>query len=118
MVKPLLRPLLDERWSITAPGTLQLAGEADAFSEFLQQKLSRGEFNGPYVEEIVRHECAAWEVIHMPRRSMPDSKRPRRREVRGSPVQSRSAHPGALPRTGRNTSARSPGGRLDVVTET
>jgi hypothetical protein len=74
LLKPVLRPLLDELWNIYRPGTYQLAGEADAFREFLQQKLSHGELNGPYVEEIVHYECAAWELIQTLRRSTLDSK--------------------------------------------
>jgi hypothetical protein len=69
-----LRPLLDELWNVHRPGTYQLAGEADAFRGFLQEKLSRGELNGPYVEEIVQYECAAWDLIQTLRRSMLDSK--------------------------------------------
>ena len=63
LLKPLLRPLLDELWSDHRPDSYQLAGEVDAFSAFLQRKLSRGELNHPYAEEVFRYECAAWALI-------------------------------------------------------
>lgn len=63
LLKPWLRPLLDELWSVHRPGNYQFAGEAPAFSSFLQQKLSRGDVTHPYAEEIFRYECAAWALI-------------------------------------------------------
>jgi hypothetical protein len=63
LLKPWLRPLLDELWSVHRPDNYQFAGEVPAFSWFLQQKLSQGKVTHPYAEEIFRYECAAWALI-------------------------------------------------------
>jgi hypothetical protein len=69
LLKPWLRPLLDELWSVHRPDNYQFAGEAPAFSAFLQQKLSRGDVKHPYAEEIFGYECAAWALIQTLRSS-------------------------------------------------
>jgi hypothetical protein len=71
LLKPWLRPLLDELWSVHRPGNYQFAGEATAFSSFLQQKLSQGDVKHPYAEEIFRYECAAWDLVQTLRSSVP-----------------------------------------------
>ena len=63
LLKPRLRGLLDELWSVHRPGNYQLAGEAHAFAAFLQEKLSRREFDHEYAAEVFRYECAAWDLI-------------------------------------------------------
>jgi hypothetical protein len=73
LLKPMLRPVLDELWSTHCPGNYQLAGEADAFAHFLERKLARHELDHPYVDEVFRYECAAWELIQTLRHSMLDS---------------------------------------------
>jgi hypothetical protein len=75
LLKPHLRQLLNELWRLHRPGNYQLAGEADAFVQFLQEKMSRGEFDYAYAEEVFRYECAAWELIHTLRRSMLEPER-------------------------------------------
>lgn len=72
LFKPQLRGLLDELWSIHRPGNYQLAGEADAFARFLEEKISRGELDYAYAEEVFRYESAAWELIQTLRSSMLD----------------------------------------------
>jgi hypothetical protein len=63
LLKPRLRSLLDELWSTHRPGGYQLTGEVNAFSAFLNQKLSQGSLDHPYAEEVFRYECAAWTLI-------------------------------------------------------
>ena len=63
LLKPHLRGLLDELWSVHRPGNYQLAGEAGAFAFFLEEKLSRGRFDQEYAAEVFRYECAAWDLI-------------------------------------------------------
>jgi hypothetical protein len=63
LLKPRLRALLDELWSLSRPANYQLSGEVDAFAAFLRHKLSRGELDDPYADEILRYECAVWELI-------------------------------------------------------
>src|SRR3954462_5429563 len=60
LLKPHLRQLLDEFWALHQPDHYQLAGEPDAFVRFLQEKMSRGELDYAYAEEVFRYECAAW----------------------------------------------------------
>ena len=63
LLKPQLRPLLDELWSLSAPDHYQLSREADAFARFLEGKLSRNDIDHPYAMEIFRYERAAWELM-------------------------------------------------------
>jgi hypothetical protein len=65
LIKPLLRHLLDELWSLHRPSNYQLGEEVEAFAEFLQQKISRGELDHPYAEEVFCYECAAWELFQI-----------------------------------------------------
>src|SRR5262249_5584329 len=69
LLKPHLRGLLDELWSVHRPVNYQLAGEAGAFALFLEQKLSRHECDHEYAAEVFRYESAAWELIQTLRRS-------------------------------------------------
>ena len=80
LLKPQLRGLLDELWSIHRPGNYQLAGEADAFAGLLEGKMSRGELDHAYAEEVFRYESAAWELIQTLRSSMLDPERASKRE--------------------------------------
>lgn len=70
LLKPQLRGLLDELWSSHRPANYQLAGEAGAFCLFLEDKLSRGEFDQEYAAEVFRYECAAWSLIQTLPRSV------------------------------------------------
>lgn len=70
LLKPHLRPLLDELWSFHRPDGYQLGGEADAFAGFLRQKVASGEMNYSYAEEVFRYECAAWDLIRLVQRSV------------------------------------------------
>jgi hypothetical protein len=71
LLKPWLRPLLDELWSVHRPDNYQFAGEETAFSSFLQEKISQGGVTHPYAEEIFRYECAAWDLIQTLRSPVP-----------------------------------------------
>jgi hypothetical protein len=75
LLKPQLRRLLNELWGFHRPGNYQLEGEADAFARFLQEKMSRGELDHAYAEEVFRYERAAWELIQTLRRSMLEPER-------------------------------------------
>jgi len=70
LLKPHLRGLLDELWSVHRPAGYQLAGEAGAFAVFLEEKLSRGELDHEYAAEVFRYECAAWSLIQSLRQSV------------------------------------------------
>jgi hypothetical protein len=63
LLKPHLRGLLDELWSVYRPGNYQLAGEAHAFAAFLEEKLARGQLDQEYAAEVFRYESAAWALI-------------------------------------------------------
>jgi hypothetical protein len=63
LLKPLLRSLLDELWSLHRPDSYQLGGEAEAFAAFMQMKLSHGALDHPYADEVFSYERAAWELI-------------------------------------------------------
>ena len=75
LLKPHLRQLLDEFWALHQPDHYQLAGEPDAFVRFLQEKMSRGELDYAYAEEVFRYECAAWELTQTLRSSMLEPER-------------------------------------------
>lgn len=70
LIKPHLRGLVDELWSVHRPGNYQLAGEVGAFARFLEEKLSRGELDTEYAAEVFRYECTAWDLIQTLRRSV------------------------------------------------
>jgi hypothetical protein len=63
LLKPHLRMLLDELWSTHRPTDYQFAKEVDAFSAFVQSRLSQGTLKNPYAEDIFRYESAAWTLI-------------------------------------------------------
>ena len=69
LLKPHLRGLLDELWSVHRPGNYQLAGEAGAFALFLREKLAQGEFDHEYADEVFRYESAVWDLIQTLRHS-------------------------------------------------
>ena len=62
LLKPSLRPLLDELWSRHRPDNYQLAGEEDAFADLLDAKIERGELTHPYVDEVFRYERTCLEL--------------------------------------------------------
>jgi hypothetical protein len=63
LLKPRLRALVDELWSVSRPGSYQLSGEVDAFAAFLRDKLARGELDEPYAESVLAYECAVWQLV-------------------------------------------------------
>jgi hypothetical protein len=62
LLKPWLRELLDELWSCRRPDNYQLAGEEDAFAQFLEGKIGRRELDHPYAEEVFRYESACLDL--------------------------------------------------------
>ncbi|HXS97109.1 MAG TPA: hypothetical protein VN736_21080 [Candidatus Limnocylindrales bacterium] len=70
LLKPHLRGLLDELWSVHRPGNYQLTGEAGAFAQFLDAKLSSGELDVEYAAEVFRYESKAWDLIQTLRSSV------------------------------------------------
>jgi hypothetical protein len=63
LLKPRLRGLLDELWSVHRPASYQLAGEVGAFVVFVDEKLACGQLDEEYAADIFRYECAAWDLI-------------------------------------------------------
>jgi hypothetical protein len=63
LLKPVLRELLDELWSVQRPDSYQLSGEIDAFADHLRRKLSQHQFPSSYVAEVFDYECAVWTLI-------------------------------------------------------
>lgn len=57
LLKDDLRGLLDELWSRHRPDNYQLAGEDEAFAEFLSEQLRAGRLTHPYAEEVFRYEA-------------------------------------------------------------
>lgn len=63
ILKPVLRPLLDDLWRVQRPDNYQLSGEVGAFAEHIQRKLAQGSLDHPYIDEIFRYERAVWTLI-------------------------------------------------------
>ena len=61
LLKSSLRGLLEEFWDANRPKNYQLAGEDEAFAEFVEAKIARGEVRDPYAAEVLRYErtCVA-----------------------------------------------------------
>ena len=110
LLKPLLRPLLYELWSlhpritINWPEKQRVRGIPPA-----EDLTRRSEY--PYAEEVFRYERAAWRLIqtlHAFDAPLHNSSS----KVGNGPVRGPSARPGASARARRHTAARSAGWRL------
>lgn len=63
LLKSELRGLLNALWSVHRPAGYQLAGEVEAFAEFIRHKLDAGEIDHPYAEEVFDYDIAAWTLV-------------------------------------------------------
>jgi len=62
LLKPWLRELMDELWSVPRPDNYQLAGEENVFAHFLEGKIGRRELAHPYAEVVFRYESACLDL--------------------------------------------------------
>ena len=58
-----LRALIDELWEQRRPANYQLAGEEDAFAEYIGRRIAVGELSVEYLPEILGYETTCLEMI-------------------------------------------------------
>jgi hypothetical protein len=61
LLKSSLRGLLEEFWDVHRPSNYQLAGEDEAFAQFVDAKIAGGAISDEYAAEVLRYErtCVA-----------------------------------------------------------
>jgi hypothetical protein len=67
LLRPVLRPLVDELWQEHRPTNYQLAGEETAFAAIVSRKIAQGELTIEYLREIFAYEMACLELVQRAR---------------------------------------------------
>lgn len=74
LLRPVLRPLLDEFFEQHRPTDYQLAGEQTAFAAIVDRKIAAGALAIEYLPEIFAYEMACFELVQrMQMRTDPDA---------------------------------------------
>ena len=72
LLRPVLRPLVDELWQQHRPTNYQLSGEETAFVAIVTRKIAAGELVIEYLEEIFAYEMKCLELVQQ-KRTDPDA---------------------------------------------